>query len=93
MKKTSLVAAALVLGLTCSSCLGPDHLYNSVKNWNAGLSKKDWVTETVFIGMTIIPVYPIALFADVLVFNTIDYWTGKSTLNDAGPFPGFTSKD
>ena len=93
MKKKSLLALALALGLTCSSCLGPDNLYNSVKNWNAGISKQDWVSELVFIGFYIIPVYPIALLGDVLIFNTIDYWTGKSTLNTPGAFPGFSSKD
>jgi len=92
MKKTA-IAAALVLALTCSSCLGPDSLYNSVKNWNAGLSKQDWVNEVVFIGLYFIPVYPIALFGDIVIFNTIDYWTGKPTLNAPGPFPGFSRKD
>jgi len=33
-------------------------------------------------------VYPIAMFCDVLVFNTIEYWTG-SALNTPEPFPGF----
>lgn len=88
MKKKAL-AAALVLGLTCSSCLGPDHLYSGIKNWNAGLSDQDWVNEVVFIGLYIIPVYPFALLGDVVVFNTIDYWTSKNTLKDPGPFPGF----
>ena len=92
MKKTA-IAAALVLALTCSSCLGPDNLYNSVKNWNAGLSKQDWVNEVVFIGLYFIPVYPLALFGDVVIFNTIDYWTGKPTLNTPGAFPGFSRKD
>jgi hypothetical protein len=91
--KQKALAAALVLGLTCSSCLGPDHLYNGVKNWNAGLSKQDWVNEVVFIAMYIVPVYQIALLGDIVIFNTIDYWTGKDTLNAPGPFPGFSSKD
>jgi len=83
-----LVAALLVLGLASSSCLGPDNLYNGIKNWNADLSEKDWINEGVFIGLMIIPVYPIAMFCDVLVFNTIEYWTG-SALNTPEPFPGF----
>ena len=33
------------------------------------------------------------ILGDIVIFNTIDYWTGKSTLNDPGPFPGFSSKD
>ena len=57
MKKT-LLAALLALGITGSSCLGPDHLYNSVKNWNAELSEVDAVNEIVFIGLMIITYVP-----------------------------------
>ena len=90
--KKALIACALAFGLT-TSCLGPDNLYHSVKNWNAELSDMDWVNELVFLGMTIIPVYGIALFADVLVFNTVTYWTGNDTISNPGEFPGFSAKD
>jgi len=90
--KKALLAAALFVGFN-SSCLGPDNLYNSVKNWNAELSEQDWVNEVVFLGLSIVPVYGIALFGDVLIFNTIDYWTGNDTISDPGEFPGFSSKD
>jgi len=89
MRKT-LIAATLALGLTCSSCLGPDNLYNGLKSWNAGISGDDWVNELVFLGLVIIPVYPIALLADVVLFNTIEYWTGDNPIADPDPFPGFT---
>jgi len=91
--KKSLVAAALVLSLTAPSCLGPDNLYRSVHNWNAELSDQDWVNEVVFLGMIIIPVYQFAWLGDVVILNTIDYWTGKDTIKDPGPFPGFKRKD
>jgi hypothetical protein len=90
--KKSLTAAALALVL-CSSCLGPDRLYNSIKNWNAGLSERDWLNEVVFLGLVIIPVYPLALFGDIVILNPLEYWTGKPMLNDTGAFPGFTRKD
>ena len=91
MKKT-LCAAALTLGLTGSSCLGPNNAYNSILNWNAELSEVDALNEIVFIAMIIIPVYPIAQFVDIIVFNTIDYWAGGHVISDPGPFPGFSLK-
>ena len=90
--KKALLATVLALGLGSSSCLGPDHLYNSVKNWNAELSEQDWLNEAVFLGLYISPVYEIALLGDVVIFNTIDYWSGKNTIKDPGPFPGFMRK-
>lgn len=89
MKKV-LIASTLALGLTATSCLGPDNTYNSIKNWNAELSEQDWVNEIVFLGLTIVPVYGVALFLDTLVFNTIGYW-GTNPINEPGPFPGFSA--
>lgn len=90
--KKALLASALTLSLIGSSCLGPDNLYGSVKNWNAELSDQDWVNEVVFIGLTIIPVYGFALLGDIVIFNTIGYW-GENPIGDPGQFPGFSSKD
>jgi hypothetical protein len=92
MKKT-LSALVLSVGLLSSSCLGPDHLYNSVKNWNAGLSEQDWVNELVYIGLHIIPVYGVCLVGDILVCNTVGYWSGNNLVKDPGPFPGFQKGD
>lgn len=87
--KNALVFGILALGLGSSSCLGPDHAYGSIKNWNAELSDTDAVNEIVFIGLHIIPIYPICLFGDILIFNTIGYWSGDNPINDPGPFKGF----
>ena len=91
--KKSLIAGALLLGLAGSSCLGPDNLYRSVKHWNAGLSDKDWINETVFIGMLIVPVYQIAMLGDLVIFNTVSYWSADSAIKDPGEFPPFHKKD
>ena len=89
LMKKLLLPLALSIALGTSSCLGPDNLYGSIKNWNAGLSEQDWVNELVFLGLVIIPVYPLALTGDVLIFNTITYWSGKDTIKNPGEFPGF----
>ena len=90
--KRALAVSLLTLSLCGSSCLGPDHLYGSLKNWNAGLSKQDWINEAIFVAMVIVPVYPVALLVDVVALNTIGYWTGEYPV-EAEPFTGFSSKD
>jgi hypothetical protein len=92
MKKT-LFASLLALGLFGSSCLGPDPLYNSLKNWNAEVSEQDFLNEAIFLGLTIFPVYSFALFGDIVIFNTVQYWSGEPLISEPGPFPGFSSKD
>jgi hypothetical protein len=91
--KKAFLASVLALSLVGSSCLGPDHLYGSLKNWNAGLTEMDWLDEIIFLGLWIIPVYPIALLGDVVIFNTWGYWTGENPISDPGAFEGFSSKD
>ena len=91
--KKSIAAVALFASLTCTSCLGPDPAYSSIQNWNAKVTDQDWINECIFLGLNIIPVYPIALFVDILVFNTIGYWSGDYVFGPVEQFPGFTNKD
>ncbi|MBQ5817917.1 MAG: DUF3332 family protein [Bacteroidaceae bacterium] len=81
MKKNfKLVAVLLSMSLMLSSCIGSFNLTNKVKDWNEGLGNK-FVNELVFIGMHIIPVYPLTLLADGVVLNTIEFWTGNSAIS------------
>ena len=94
MKKLVL---ALVLSLSsiCSGCLGPNNLHNTIRNWNADATEPDWLNEVIFVGLTIIPVYGLAYLGDILIFNTVDYWSGNNPIEDPGPFPReeFTGTD
>ena len=81
MKKNfKLVAVLLSMSLMLSSCIGSFNLTNKVKDWNEGLGNK-FVNELVFIGMHIIPVYELTILADILVLNSIEFWTGNSALS------------
>ena len=80
MKKNfKLVAVLLSVSLMLSSCIGSFNLTNKIKDWNEGLGNK-FVNELVFIGMHIIPVYPISIMADAIVLNSVEFWTGSSPL-------------
>lgn len=85
--------AALALTFGSTSCLGPDNAYRSLKNWNVGLTNQDWLDEVIFIGLHVIPVYPLAMLGDVLIFNTVEYWSGDNPIKDPGAFEKFSSKD
>ena len=75
--KTSLVVALLSGCILFSSCIGSFKLWHGVKEWNEGLGNK-FVNELVFIALNIVPVYGVAYFADVVVLNTIEFWTGSN---------------
>ena len=79
--KNSVKFAALLLSVSIlmSSCIGSFSLTNKLKTWNEGVGDK-FVNELLFVGMHIIPVYEITILADILVLNSIEFWTGNNAL-------------
>ena len=84
MKKTfKLTALLLSATIMFSSCIGSFQLTNKVFKMNNNIGDK-WVNELVFAACCILPVYEITLFVDAIVFNTIEFWSGKKVLANAG---------
>ena len=54
-----------------------------MKQINENIGDK-WVNELVFAACCILPVYEICLFVDAIVFNSIEFWTGKKALANKG---------
>ena len=74
--KKGALALAIAASLMASSCLGPNKAFNGVHDWNQEVTEADWSNELIFLGCTIIPVYGVAYLIDIVVLNTIDYWSG-----------------
>lgn len=79
--KTSFVAALLCGSMLLSSCIGSFPAFHKVLDWNQSLGNK-FVNELVFIAFNIIPVYGVASAVDVIVLNTIEFWTGNSVVKN-----------
>jgi hypothetical protein len=81
MTKLSLRTGAILALGVCSitpSCIGPNNAFNSILSWNSKASDSKFVNELVFLGLNLIPVYPLALFGDMIVFNSVEFWTGNN---------------
>ena len=72
---------ALAFCLTTTSCIGPNNAFNSVATWNSKLSDSKFVNELAFLGLNIIPVYPLCLVGDYLIFNSVEFWSGKNWID------------
>lgn len=80
MKKTYLSAAVILTvaaSLSFSSCIGSFSLTNKLMNWNRNVSNK-FVNELIFFAFWILPVYEVTALADVLVLNSIEFWSGSN---------------
>ncbi len=80
MKKNTLtVAAVLAIAamLPMQSCIGSFSLTHKVLSWNNQVGSK-FVNELVFFAFWILPVYEVTAIADVIVLNSIEFWSGNN---------------
>ena len=86
------LSGALVVCLSASlvgGCFGRFVATRNLWEFNKGVHKEGIVQSLVMIGLSIVPVYELFVLADVLVLNSIEYWTKKNPLearrDAAGP--------
>lgn len=86
MKKKVLtigIASVLALSLVSTSCIGSFALSNKLLSWNKQVGSK-FINEVVFFAFWILPVYEVAGLADVVVINSIEFWSGTNPLASTG---------
>lgn len=77
-KHLNLMAAMTIASAVLfNSCIGSFGLTNNILDWNKKVGSK-WVNELVFFAAWIVPVYEISIFADAVILNTIEFWTGSN---------------
>lgn len=92
-KSVTLLLASMVAGsVLFSSCIGSFSLTNKLLTWNNSIDSK-FVNELVFIAFWIVPVYEISAIADVLVLNSIEFWSGDNPVADVGTTKTIETKD
>lgn len=82
MKKRYLsVALILLIGgsLTFTSCIGSFGLTKSVLSWNKQVGSK-FINELVFFAFWVLPVYEVTSIADLLILNSIEFWSGRNPM-------------
>ena len=80
MKRKSLTVATLLLCATMltTSCVGSFSLFNKLAAWNKDATGSKFLNEIIFL--VISPAYAVCSVADVLVLNTIEFWSGSNPL-------------
>ena len=82
MRKTTLTVAlvcTLMGSMLFSSCIGSFNLTNKLLTWNKQIGSK-FVNELVFFAFWILPVYEVSAVADILVLNSIEFWSGTNPI-------------
>ncbi len=75
MKKiiTNVSVAALLTG-----CLGQNALFDTVQDWNSDATNSKFINQGISFAFWWIPVYGLSLLGDIIIFNSIGFWTGTT---------------
>lgn len=83
MKKL-LVSAVTSMVLMLSGCLGQNALFNNVQDWNATATGEKFVNQGISFVFWWLPVYGLTLLADIVVINSIEFWSGTNPISKEG---------
>lgn len=78
-KKVIVLLLAGSMAVMSVGCFGSFELTKKVYKWNDSMSGK-WVKELVFLVLNIVPVYDVAATIDVVILNTIEFWSGENPM-------------
>ena len=76
----SLLLAGLCL-ISGPGCLGRFAMTTSVRKFNLKAFDSQWGREILFLGLHVVPVYPFCAFADIMVVNSIEFWTETNPID------------
>jgi hypothetical protein len=68
--------------LALSGCFGSFGATRALWSFNDDFGNK-WIKWLVFLGFSILPVYALFVLADVLVLNSLEFWTGSNPIKSA----------
>jgi len=94
MQKRSRFSLALVVATAASTagCMGSFALTKAVYGWNETVTGNKIINNVIFWALNILPVYELAVLGDVVILNTIEFWTGSKLLGDASDPAGADSR-
>ncbi len=75
------IAISVVAGfipLATTGCFGRFEALRMVYDFNKDVHPDKWVVWVAFLVMSVVPIYLVATLADLIVFNSIEFWTGQN---------------
>ncbi|RRD00270.1 DUF3332 domain-containing protein [Prevotella sp. OH937_COT-195] len=77
-KSVKMFVCLCIAAITLNSCIGSFSLFNKVLAWNKTATDNKFINELIFI--IISPAYAICGTADLLVLNTIEFWSDENPI-------------
>lgn len=81
MKAIAVALTMSMLALTSTGCIGRMALGKKVLAWNLETTDSQWGREGIFFLLYLIPVYPTCGAIDLLIINSIEFWSGTNPIS------------
>lgn len=71
---------AIALATTSTGCYGSYQATKKVNAWNGRATGSGLANSAIHLGFWILPIYPLCIVGDFLIFNNIEFLTGSNPL-------------
>jgi hypothetical protein len=72
---------AVAFGLTSTACIGRMALSGTLLKWNLEVAQGKWPRWIIFFVLYVIPVYPFCGAVDLIIINSLEFWTGTNPIS------------
>lgn len=93
--KSRFIALTMALALAASmstACIGKFGLVGKIRKYNLEFNEGRWERAMLFFAFYVIPVYPFAGTIDLLIINSIEFWTGTNPVSNEPSVSPVTAK-
>jgi len=80
LRRTAVITLTAAALAGSSACFGSFNMTRKLYGFNKKVSDEKFVRELVFLGLNIVPVYWVASAIDVVVANSVEFWTGENPI-------------
>jgi hypothetical protein len=77
MRHAAPLVVAVALAASQPACYGSYGATKSLNRWNGSVTGDKLVNSVIHFGLWVVPVYPLAIVGDFLIFNNVEFITGS----------------
>ena len=74
----------LLVAVMLGGCLEQNALFNKIQDWNVTASDEKFVNQGISFVFWWLPVYGLTLLGDIIIFNSVEFWTGENPISGQG---------
>ncbi len=78
------IVIAAALAASQPACYGSYGAFKSVHRWNGGATDNKVANSVIHFALWVVPVYPVVLLGDFLIFNNVEFITGSPVFGGGG---------